>query len=113
MKRQLVSEEPPAIPFLYEIWNWVGDTSILPIKWLEFLKKVDKQTGEQRFAEITKDYLLSTYVNHPNFDPYSFFFIIFPNSTLFLSDIKNIKKGFAISLCPLTVCFKKKLALFP
>ena len=31
---RLILENKPdvSIPFLYEVWNWVGDTSILPTK---------------------------------------------------------------------------------
>lgn len=69
-------QEPvhPTIPFLYEIWNWVGDTSILPIKWLELLKKSDSRSSSSTFSEVTKESLLE-YVRSPNFDPYGFFFL--------------------------------------
>ena len=61
--------------FLYEVWNWVGDTSILPIKWFEFLKRVDAKAGTDTFAHVSKEYLLRTYVTQPLFDPDGFFFI--------------------------------------
>ena len=71
MKHFPVEHVEPSIPFLYEVWNWVGDTSILPIKWLEFLHRADSN----RFGHLTREQLLSNYVTQPNFDPYGFFFI--------------------------------------
>jgi hypothetical protein len=63
------------IPFLYEVWNWVGDTSILPIKWYELLKKHDGLCKSNIFSAFTREYLLNTYVRNPNFDPNAFFFL--------------------------------------
>lgn len=70
------------IPFLYEYWNWVGDTSILPTKWFELIRKHDQQSGTHTFAGLTRDELLSRYVRDPRFDPRGFFFITTRSETV-------------------------------
>ena len=74
---KLVLQEQPEIniPFLFEMWNWVGDKTILPTKWYELLKKHDKQTHSHAFSAYTREYLISTYVRDPKFDPNGFFFL--------------------------------------
>lgn len=67
-------------PFLYEVWNWVGDVSILPIKvghtqWFDHLCACDRLAGEQNFPGLTKEALISDYIRSPNFDPRGFFFL--------------------------------------
>jgi ribosomal protein S18 acetylase RimI-like enzyme len=71
-----ITSEPehPSVPYLFEIWNWVGDTSILPIKWLELLKKSDLRSNSSTFSRVTKEALME-YVRSSNFDPYGFFFL--------------------------------------
>ena len=73
----LVLSSPPEtkIPFLYEYWNWVGDTSILPTKWFELLKKHDLQSNTRTFLNITRDHLITQYVRDPKFDPSGIFFL--------------------------------------
>lgn len=63
------------IPFLYEYWNWVGDTSILPTKWYELLKKHDQQGHTSIFKNYTREFLIGNYVRNSKFDPNGFFFI--------------------------------------
>ena len=74
---RLILENKPdvSIPFLYEVWNWVGDTSILPTKWYELLKKHDTQSHSHTFSSISREFLLNHYVRSPNFDPNGFFFL--------------------------------------
>ena len=71
----LSSSPETKIPFLYEYWNWVGDTSILPTKWFELLKKHDLQSNTRTFSNITRDRLLTQYVRDAKFDPTGFFFL--------------------------------------
>jgi hypothetical protein len=65
-----VDAEPhPDIPFLFEVWNWVGDISILPHKWHEILKKCGDEFSEiskQELAELSKS---------TQFNPNQFFFL--------------------------------------
>lgn len=63
--------ETPA-PFLCEIWNWQGDTSVLPYKWVEVLSSA---SGNES-AYDTKS-LKQTYVSSPQFDPNAFFFLTY------------------------------------
>jgi hypothetical protein len=70
------------IPFLYEYWNWVGDTSILPTKWLELLKKHDSQSRSTTFSGITRDLLINRYVRDSKFDPQGFFFLTTRSETV-------------------------------
>jgi hypothetical protein len=75
MKLILAEKPEIVIPFLYEVWNWVGDTSILPTKWYELLKKNDNQTNSNAFSSITRELLLNQYVRNEKFDPNGFFFL--------------------------------------
>ena len=69
-------------PFLCEIWNWQGDTSVLPYKvrnltllplqWVEVLS----QTAGYEEVIDTKT-LKSLYVSTPSFDPNAFFFLTY------------------------------------
>lgn len=71
----LSSAPETKIPFLYEYWNWVGDTSILPTKWFELLKKHDMQSNTHTFSTITKEKLIHQYIRDSKFDPNGFFFL--------------------------------------
>ena len=75
MNLNLTSPLEVKIPFLYEMWNWVGDTSILPTKWGELLKKHDLQSGTETFKGLNREVLNARFVRNEKFDPYGFFFI--------------------------------------
>jgi len=75
LKRELHEVPDPRAPFLYEVWNWEGDPSILPIKWFELLQKHDQQAATAKFSNISKDFLVQNYINNEHFDPKGFFFI--------------------------------------
>eukprot|EP00347_Sterkiella_histriomuscorum_P018578 403344980 len=62
----------PQVPYLSEIWNWQGDTSVLPYKWVEVLNAVAGQ-GE---VYDTK-YLKANFLQSKSFDPDAFFFITY------------------------------------
>ncbi|TNV77950.1 hypothetical protein FGO68_gene5615 [Halteria grandinella] len=59
-------------PFLCEIWNWQGDTSVLPYKWVEVLSSVSG--SETAYDSKT---LKQSYVSSPQFDPNAFFFLTY------------------------------------
>ena len=65
------------LPLYYEIWNWEGDTTVLPGKWFRVVKKCfgAKFCEQKRIA--SGDYLRERYGidGSPTFDPKSFFFI--------------------------------------
>mmetsp|Transcript_32263 Transcript_32263/g.55767 ORF Transcript_32263/g.55767 Transcript_32263/m.55767 type:complete len:146 (-) Transcript_32263:205-642(-) len=67
--------EEGVVPFMYEVWSWEGDASILPVKWFDFLQRVDSSTGTHYYSHLTKERLIEDYVQSDNFDPDSFFFI--------------------------------------
>ena len=58
----------PEIPFMHEVWNWEGDKSVLPSKWVAIIQ-------HSRGSSPTAKQLLEKYINTPKFDPNSFFFI--------------------------------------
>ena len=62
-------------PFLYEVWNWQGDESILPYKvyyisltkWMDLIKKAN--------LDYDSNYIKQNYYSSDNFDKDSFLFI--------------------------------------
>lgn len=60
-------------PRLYETWNWEGDVSVLPYKWVELVKN-SSLTAKYQIEDL-KDYLKSNYYNNTSFDKKSFFFL--------------------------------------
>lgn len=66
-------EEIYKVPYLYETWNWEGDESCLPYKWIELIKQSDliKKYSIEEISLFIKD----NYYKNPNFDKKSFFFI--------------------------------------
>jgi hypothetical protein len=75
-------------PFLCEIWNWQGDTSVLPYKWVEVLSSV---SGDES-AYDTK-VLKQTYVSSPSFDPNAFFFLTYRSHAIGLCLVWPVKSG--------------------
>ena len=61
------------IPRLYETWNWEGDLSILPNKWLDLIKNSDLSLKNE--INKTKEYIKSEYYNNEKFDKKSFYFL--------------------------------------
>lgn len=104
MKLELGERPEITIPFLFEMWNWVGDTSILPTKWSELLKKHDSQCGLNSFALVTREILLNQYVKNPKFDPNAFFF---------LTTRSEAVGGLLIWPCSETVCEMITLIALP
>jgi len=60
--------QEPSIPFMHEVWNWEGDKSVLPSKWINILEKA-------RGSSISKAELLQNYVETKGFDTNGFFFL--------------------------------------
>ena len=58
------------VPYLCEIWNWQGDTSVLPFK---FESVLNAASIEPEAYSHTK--LKQTYVSDERFDPMGFFFL--------------------------------------
>jgi ribosomal protein S18 acetylase RimI-like enzyme len=72
--------EEGRVPFMYEVWNWEGDATILPIKvrtrqWFEFLQRVDSTEDTPHFPGLTQELLLQQFIRSDLFDPQAFFFI--------------------------------------
>jgi hypothetical protein len=66
-------EENHKVPFLYETWNWEGDESCLPYKWLELIKQSD--LINKNSIESISVFIKENYYKNTNFDKKSFFFI--------------------------------------
>eukprot|EP00743_Colponemidia_sp_Colp-15_P010112 GILK01011105.1.p1 GENE.GILK01011105.1~~GILK01011105.1.p1 ORF type:complete len:174 (-),score=19.59 GILK01011105.1:60-536(-) len=60
------------VPLYYEVWNWEGDTSVLPIKWYEAIRK---SYVKQLWSEWNPERLEAEYVQRRDFDPSNFFFL--------------------------------------
>lgn len=66
-------------PYLFETWNWEGDETILPFKWLQLAKFSPFALNYS--DEKLKEFLGSKYYNDKNFDKKSFFFITHRSDT--------------------------------
>ncbi len=71
-------------PPLIEIWNWEGDVSILPFKWLDLIRN----TGISVDKNIKED-LKINYYDNSDFDQKSFFFITSRSDTLGCAYLEN------------------------
>lgn len=86
------------VPYLHEIWNWQGDTSVLPFKFESILNSASSGPIKQlKNAKVSKsfddddsgadDFLPEKYYNHKalkdtwitrqDFDPMGFFFLTY------------------------------------
>ena len=65
------------IPFLFETWNWEGDESILPFKWIDLIKYSEllEKKNENFDFDTINIYLKDNYYGLNSFDKLSFFFI--------------------------------------
>lgn len=73
MKISSLIEKEYKTPRLYETWNWEGDVSVLPNKWMELVKQ--SNLIQQFESDKIKEYLKEKYYNDLNFDKKSFYFI--------------------------------------
>ena len=86
----LESIREPETPFLCEIWNWEGDTSILHFKFESVLNEASDGS-----SSFDCNALKAKYVKDPRFDPMGFFFLTYRSSPIglalaFTSEIDGI-----------------------
>ncbi len=77
------------IPKLFEVWNWVGDESVLPYKWNDVISK--SNLNKIKNSSWDKDKLLIEYINKDNFNKKAFFFITHRSETAGITYL-NINK---------------------
>lgn len=91
------------VPSRYETWNWEGDESILPYKWIELIQKAKIELN----SDNIKQYLKENYYDNDKFNKQLFFFITHRsevagcvyynllNNTIeyFLINLKHLNKG--------------------
>ena len=86
----------PEVPMLHEIWNWEGDKSVLPSKWVYIIQKA-------RGVAPTKEELLHDYIDVPDFDPSGFFFLTKRSKAVGCAIVVNAKGKYTIHyLCTLS-----------
>ncbi len=86
----------PQVPILHEIWNWEGDKSVLPSKWVFIIQKA-------RGSSPSKEELLHDYIDVPEFDPNGFFFLTKRSKAVGCAIVVNNKGKFEIHyLCTLS-----------
>mmetsp|Transcript_51183 Transcript_51183/g.58683 ORF Transcript_51183/g.58683 Transcript_51183/m.58683 type:complete len:152 (+) Transcript_51183:42-497(+) len=72
LKLEDLSGIPEAeVPFLHEIWNWEGDTSILPHKW----EHMAQMARPDKKKDLTAKYLEERFISSHKFDPQGIFFL--------------------------------------
>ena len=67
-------------PSLCEIWNWQGDTSVLPYKFESVLNACSTDPEMYSHADLKQEY-----VKCPRFDPLGFFFITYRSNAIGLT----------------------------
>ena len=67
-------------PALCEIWNWQGDTSILPYKFESVMNAVSAQAGLYTHTGLKQDYVMNE-----RFDPDGFFFLTYRSNAIGLT----------------------------
>ena len=78
----LDSQETPelTVPSLCEIWNWQGDTSVLPYKFESVLN-----SASMEIESYNHNKLKQTYIQDERFDPMGFFFLTSRSSAIGLT----------------------------
>lgn len=68
-----------SIPQFFEMWNWVGDESVLVFKWMDLITK--SKLNEEKSSDWSVEKLRSKYIENENFDKKSFFFLTHRSDT--------------------------------
>lgn len=67
-----------SVPLYYEIWNWEGDTDVLPGKWLD----VVRASFGSFVDDWSEDRFLAEFANKPQFDTAGFFLVTHRSETV-------------------------------
>ena len=68
-------------PLYYESWNWEGDKSVLPYKWIELINDSKIRIPGIKDYLSVDEFLKKNYYKNPEFDERSFIFITHRSQT--------------------------------
>ena len=68
------------VPSLCEIWNWQGDTSVLPFKFESVLNSASIENENYSHNKLKQEYIMDD-----RFDPMGFFFLTYRSQAIGLT----------------------------